>query len=63
MGDEEERDAPPRARVELGECFLEEETARCGFWAFGRGKDVLLTGLSTEEAFLLVVHLRGKAPR
>jgi hypothetical protein len=44
------------ARVALGSCFLERiESER---WNFGRGRDVLIAGLSTEEAFTVVIRLR-----
>jgi hypothetical protein len=47
---------PSPFRVELGDFFLEQTTDER--WAFGRGDEILLTGLSAEEVFLLVVHLR-----
>jgi hypothetical protein len=63
MGDGEEGpDCHHPARVELGDCFL-QETLPDGFWTFGRGSEILMTGLSTEEAFLLVMHLRKKSLR
>jgi hypothetical protein len=47
---------PRPFRVDLGEYFL-EEGARRGSWTFGRGSEALLTGLTAEEAFAIVIRL------
>jgi hypothetical protein len=50
------------ARVELGEFFLQEGVLP-GRWTFGRGKESLVTGLSAEQAFQIVVRLRARTLR
>jgi hypothetical protein len=59
---EEEASAQPGGRVEDGEFFV-EQTEPDGCWVFGRGREVLLTGLSREEALsLLSRHAKGLQP-
>jgi hypothetical protein len=63
MSEPEERAATrPGTRVEQGEFFVEQMEPD-GRWAFGRGHDVLLTGLTHHEALLLLArHAGGGRP-